>query len=406
MGAVVYLPNRYKFLKSLSMELGTYQLQVFISLIVILAAACVALICDYLKGNNEKLRELTIELKVRREEEQRRIQLLVPQLAAAGVTEAPVARVIAETSAKQWEDTRATKADVAPPRPWVGSKAAPTKEAPKKEAASKDAPKERKRTASPEAIAVMERGAQLTAARRAPAPSSPAPQSMTPSASAPSPSRRSWNSMLEKSRESRAPVVQTQVTQTRVAVNHIVETCVAGTHVAPTHVNESLLEAVMAATAKSRDTRSALPAGLQQDHVLTKLIEDRQQVSGLVVSVGIHNAEGARPGEIVDLVRSLLGPEDFAARPAENEFLLIFPQLQGAGAQRRLSRIAEQLWDFQLRSMGTNSALFSWGGVEVRGESIEEAMTSANERMLESQRGRKVLTMTARRPERGLRRAV
>src|ERR1700683_3958146 len=49
------------------MELGQYQLQIFVGLVVILAAAFVALICDFLKGNNEQLRELVIELKVRRD---------------------------------------------------------------------------------------------------------------------------------------------------------------------------------------------------------------------------------------------------------------------------------------------------------------------------------------------------
>src|SRR5579864_2990926 len=43
---------------------------------VILGAAFVALICDLLKGNNEQLRELAIELKVRREEERRHSQMM------------------------------------------------------------------------------------------------------------------------------------------------------------------------------------------------------------------------------------------------------------------------------------------------------------------------------------------
>jgi hypothetical protein len=39
------------------------------------------------------------------------------------------------------------------------------------------------------------------------------------------------------------------------------------------------------------------------------------------------------------------------------------------------------------------SILFSWGGVEVRSESIDEAIASATERMEETRRGRKVLSM-------------
>src|ERR1700693_1919350 len=58
------------------MELGHYQLQFFVSSLVILGAALAALICYFLKRNNDQLRELTIELKIRHEEEQRRSHLL------------------------------------------------------------------------------------------------------------------------------------------------------------------------------------------------------------------------------------------------------------------------------------------------------------------------------------------
>lgn len=57
-----------------AMELGHHQLQFFISLTVIVVAALIALVCDFLKRNNEQLRELTIELRVRREEEEKRLQ--------------------------------------------------------------------------------------------------------------------------------------------------------------------------------------------------------------------------------------------------------------------------------------------------------------------------------------------
>jgi hypothetical protein len=53
-----------------------------------------------------------------------------------------------------------------------------------------------------------------------------------------------------------------------------------------------------------------------------------------------------------------------------------------------LSEIAQQLWDFQLRTVGNASVLFSWGGVEVRGELIEDAIASASERMHDTRRSR------------------
>ena len=48
--------------------MGTFEIQVFVSLIVVLGAAFVALICDYLKGSNDRLRERNAELRARHEE--------------------------------------------------------------------------------------------------------------------------------------------------------------------------------------------------------------------------------------------------------------------------------------------------------------------------------------------------
>ena len=48
--------------------MGSFEIQVIVSLVVVLGAACVALICDYLKGNNERLRERNEELQARASE--------------------------------------------------------------------------------------------------------------------------------------------------------------------------------------------------------------------------------------------------------------------------------------------------------------------------------------------------
>ena len=53
------------------MDLGELELQIFVSLVVVLGSAFVALVCDYLKGNNEQLRERNVELRVRTEEQER-----------------------------------------------------------------------------------------------------------------------------------------------------------------------------------------------------------------------------------------------------------------------------------------------------------------------------------------------
>jgi hypothetical protein len=140
-----------------------------------------------------------------------------------------------------------------------------------------------------------------------------------------------------------------------------------------------------------------LPTGIHDGYILSRLVESRRPISGLVVSIGISAAKEQAPGAahresapaaVRTLIRSLLGPHDFAAASAPDEYLLIFPQERGAAAQRRLAEIAQKLWDFQLRMLGQAAILFSWGGVEVRGESIDEAIQSASDRMQETRRTR------------------
>ena len=72
---------------------------------------------------------------------------------------------------------------------------------------------------------------------------------------------------------------------------------------------------------------------------------------------------------------------------------MICPGEKGADAQRRLSHIAERLWDFQLRGLGTFSILFSWGGYDVQGEPLSEAIASASDRMQQTKRSRKTVSM-------------
>lgn len=88
------------------MDLGALELQIFVSLVVVLGSAFVALICDYLKGNNEQLRERNIELRVRTEERER-FAILNPSAwlsqfrghagTTTSATGAPVAPVAAES---------------------------------------------------------------------------------------------------------------------------------------------------------------------------------------------------------------------------------------------------------------------------------------------------------------------
>ncbi len=137
------------------MDLGAYQLQIFLSLFVVLGAAFVALVCDLLKGNNEQLRELNIELKVRREEETKRYEILLAQTQAAEEKkqDAPAAFVEVPMAAEAVGAERGGR----PPRA------------------------ERKRAPAQEALAAMERGAQMAALpRRRPQPAQNVPAAYTP----------------------------------------------------------------------------------------------------------------------------------------------------------------------------------------------------------------------------------
>jgi hypothetical protein len=256
------------------MEPVQHQLLIFISLVAILSAAFIAVICIVLRSKNDQLRKLAVELKIRRRQgrlgvEQRRVHLLPP-------------------------------------------------------------------CAVPEAVPAL-------AASEPPAPE---PQSAFVSAK---PSR-DWGQMLSVRRP------------------------------APPRRGE-----------QSRSSETALPAGFQDGDVLRRLVRDRQKVSGLVVSIGADQSSGS--GAVGAMIPSLLGPYDFAAPSGNDEYVLIYPGERGAQAQRKLSQIAEQLWDFQLGSMGNFSIQFSWGGLEVRGEPLGEALTSASERMRDTLRRRKILTM-------------
>jgi len=431
------------------MELGQYQLQIFVGLVVVLAAAFVALICDFLKGNNEQLRELTIELKVRREEEQRHSQTMIPQTV-------PAVPALRERMRLERVEAMATPAALAT--------AAPV------------AARERKRPPSADALAAMQRGAELAAAprkRTAPPqrerevePSQIHPQihpeiqksypqaapteetasrvaqapSGQPAAAAPiakpvtlvarhsvtnnvsekadltkdaeaarsvtthivaNPTvvqaangapKKDWGSLLARTAKSTKQVTQMQGTPMQVASTQ--------KDAAPVfEVRENSNAMAAGASNNAQGENAVVPAGFHEGYILSRLVQTRQPVSGLVVSIGVNtprNSDGSMPEPIRKLVQSLIGPGDFACQSSSEEFLLIYPNERGASAQRRLSEIAQQLWDFQLRSLGSFSILFSWGGVEVRSESIDEAIASANERMHETRRGRKLLTMEPR----------
>lgn len=179
-------------------------------------------------------------------------------------------------------------------------------------------------------------------------------------------------------------------------------------------VVEALVENVAAAeprfeiidglASSSNSLEVTLPAGMHDNAVLDRAIATGKPFRGLVVSVGVNDVEG-RSTRNTDLmqsigffVRGLLGEKEFASRTGEAEFLIVCPGLEASGAQRRLSQIAEQLWDYQLRGVSTWSILFSWGGSDVHHQRLSDAIAMANEQMNQTRRGRKMVSVESARP--------
>jgi len=147
-----------------------------------------------------------------------------------------------------------------------------------------------------------------------------------------------------------------------------------------------------------------LPAGYYPRFPFKDLALSRELFTGVVVSIGANAPEhlekklsAERISEAVrrmeTMLSSLLGPEDFGCRAGENEFVLVYPRVIGSSAQQKLAHISERLWDFQLRTAETANLNYSWGAVEVRGEEFAESAASASERMYQSRRSRKTISM-------------
>lgn len=144
-----------------------------------------------------------------------------------------------------------------------------------------------------------------------------------------------------------------------------------------------------------------LPTGFHTGLTFSEFASKTGSVSGIVVVIGVNDYRGHSerlgPDGLRDLmasveamIQTLLGKEDFGCRWSEDEFLLVFPQVGGADAHRRLSAISERLWNFQLRSLNSLAVMFSWGAVEVQGESLADAAVSAREQMHQTRRNRRV----------------
>ena len=182
------------------------------------------------------------------------------------------------------------------------------------------------------------------------------------------------------------------------------------------YIDEFLWESIMTHSIAAKQSRAAsehleppppvrfeviqrsFPAGMQDESALDRLVKANKPFTGLVIALGVNQNDGraATRDEILSVnvfVRSLLRSEDFACRTANDDFLILCPGEKGLEAKERLNQISERLWDFQLRGIGNFSLLFSWGDVQVDDELLSEAVASAFERMHQTRRARKTVSL-------------
>jgi len=142
-----------------------------------------------------------------------------------------------------------------------------------------------------------------------------------------------------------------------------------------------------------------VPSGMFNQWPLGVLAGITKPFTGLVVLIDLVRTHHRWSHEesllqlVTACVAGLLGENDFGCRTTENEFVMICPGQQGAQAQRRLSQISEHLWEFQQRSHGTCSVLFSWGGIGEQKKPLSDAIAAAVHRMNQINRNRKMNSM-------------
>ena len=454
------------------MDFGAIEVQIFVSLVLVLGALFVALVCDFLKGNNEVLRERNIELVVRQEERQR-------QAGVAG------RRETARAPSPVLQAPQAAPS----PRPFAESHVAPVPPpAPPRMESDEDLSDEGSRKwATEQELDEVEEMARRIRSRAVTsgAPDGPAVEpertgrstetasGQSQAASVPrAPSTGVSDTAPDPPREVSAvrsgqPGLVTKITpidvllaertaatealdlarelermaELNAAADEVIEAAFAGATELPADQagDDEILpapevpaeeprelpefpeqatgqdppadfepspverlegfaafaEAVQTAgTAAERipECKLETPAGYREAAELTTLLERTESFTGTVVAIGVSvlakpaasdgQAAGvsapAVPAE--DVLRTLLAPADFACPYGNDEYVLVMPNDCGGPAQRRLQYLSQRLWDYQIRSIGGEPVMFSWGSAEGKGELLSLVLDAARTR--------------------------
>lgn len=400
------------------MDLGALEVQIFASLVLVLGTVFVALVCDFLKGNNEFLRERNIELRVRQQERQRlSVATGVPAVATARASAAAYPAAAVPATVTRPADVPAAKQRRAETR--ESSRRQPSRWArpeelseindlaqrirsridakpePKQETAEETTPE----VQEPQRAETVPQPLDVTAAdvKHAPRKVEPEPQRplATPNVTAKvTPIDRL---VLESSAteaidlaEELARVASLNgggMAEASKELEEAIASAEAETAVPAEEPTRAEAEESPVSTAPER---VSLPSGMLDRDAFNELMESDQLLSATVMAVGVGGLESAHWEEesAIELIRSLVEEGEMACRTDEDSFVLVFPNLHGADGQRRISQASQRLWDHQIRSVGRSPIMFSWGATDTARDTLAAVTESARERMEQTRRNR------------------
>ncbi|MGD0579187.1 MAG: hypothetical protein ABSC08_09700 [Bryobacteraceae bacterium] len=371
--------------------MGSFEIQVFVSLVVVLGAAFVALICDYLKGNNERLRERNEELQARAAEREmletllERFQARTFDAALKAQKEAlrdllansaPAQRALSQSGVAALPEARAVGALPAV----AGSPRRAVAKLGPEMGVAKDAPYPVIEWPVPVTETKGRYASPTETEEDAPAPRQPV-----------EPDRGGFGRTTADeigSRHAGRPSDQmAQDAVTARAGQRAATPAPAAPAASQPNVRVFQLPASPAVEAEPAQEAPAqtdhpsfpidelpVPAGHFESQGLQDLLAAQGVFRGLVVFISVVANGDLAPLECPQFTRllssvsrtvlSLRREEDFSCRSAESEFVLIYPRETGPMAQRLIGRVKERLYDLQLRSLGAFSARFIWGAAE------------------------------------------
>lgn len=402
------------------MNLSGFEIQIMFCVLILLGLLSVALVVDYLKGMNEKLRERHVDLLARHETAVNRIEDDNARLLRALAEQSKAFRDMTKRQIIVSNFPKQDRALENSQQPIAQIAIAPHREAIARKTIAEVAPMADMAAAGLEAQVpsfATVADSKLPQTEEAVTALQPVEEQMppnvirfrlTPEPNLPIPTQ-------EENIESRGALESLPVSPAELEENSSAEPDFDGfmeqlvtefesSPVLDEHATSIEALALMVEAKNPTEQEIApnlpIPEGNHPPAALNQLLERKELLRGLVVAIGIndylkldemlgHSTAEMLLNSVENLMESVAASNGFCSRRSDDEFVLIFPELNGPSAQQRLSEISEQLWDYQLQTLGTYSVVFSWGASEALNQPLAEALSIASENMAETRNSRK-----------------